>query len=109
MRRKPRRRTWTAVITVEGYNPMPASWNEADQHDDQIMQAAHDALRLMRKNGASVGIIDLFQDADESSSRHVERRTVRFGQDRIVVSAKLATETDPLRDDPGRPGGDLIP
>ena len=40
-------RIWTAVISVQGYNPMTATWSEHDQHDDQIMHAAHEALRSM--------------------------------------------------------------
>ena len=82
-------RTWTAVITVEGYNPMPATWSERDLHDDQIMQAAHDALRLMRASGAEVGLIDLFKDTGESGNQHVEHRTVSFDQRGIVVSQNL--------------------
>lgn len=39
LRRGPHR-TWTAVITVAGYNPMAATWSEHDRHGDQIMQAA---------------------------------------------------------------------
>jgi hypothetical protein len=82
-------RTWTAVITVAGYNPMPATWSERDLHDDQIMQAAHDALRLMRENGAEVGLIDLFQDTGESGNQFVEHRTVSFDQRGIVVSKNM--------------------
>ncbi len=84
-------RTWTAVITVAGYNPMPASWSERDCHDDQIMQAAHDALRLMRSNGAQFGVIDLFQDSPETGNQHAEHRTVTVDQRGIVVSQNLTT------------------
>jgi hypothetical protein len=84
-------RTWTAVVTVEGYNPMPATWSGRDLHDDQIMQAAHDALRLMRSSGAQVGLIDLFKDTSESGNQHVERRSVSYDQRGIVVSPILET------------------
>jgi hypothetical protein len=84
-------RTRAAVITVAGYNPMPATWSDRDLHDDQIMQAAHDALRLMRENGAEAGLIDLFQDSGESGSQHVEHRTVSFDQHGIVVSQNMET------------------
>jgi hypothetical protein len=42
---------------------MAATWSERDLRGDQIVQAAHDALRLMRSAGAQVGLIDLFKDA----------------------------------------------
>jgi hypothetical protein len=84
-------RTWTAVITVAGYNPMPATWSDHDLHDDQIMQAAHDALRLMRSSGAPVGLIDLFKDSAESGNQYVEHRTVSYDQRGIVVSPNLLT------------------
>ena len=84
-------RTWTAVITVAGYNPMPATWSDHDLHDDQIMQAAHDALRLMRSSGAQVGLIDLFKDSAESGNQYVEHRTVSYDQRGIVVSPNLLT------------------
>ena len=82
-------RTWTAVITVEGYFPMSATWSERDRHDDQIMQAAHEALRLMRTNGAEVGLIDLFRDTPETGNQHVEHRAVSVDQRGIVVSQNL--------------------
>jgi len=82
-------RIWTAVISVEGYNPMPATWSEKDAHDDQIMQAAHDALRLMRTNAGQVGLIDLFRDSPETGNQHVERRTVTVDERGIVVSQNL--------------------
>jgi hypothetical protein len=85
------RRTWTAVITVAGYNPMPATWSDRDLHDDQIMQAAHDALHLMRSSGAQVGLIDLFKDTAESGNQYVEHRTVSYDQRSIVVSPNLLT------------------
>jgi hypothetical protein len=83
-------RVWTAVVTVEGYTPMPAAWSEHDRLDDQIMQAAHDALRLMRTNDSQLGPIDLFQDSPETGNRHVEHRTVTVDQRGIVVSQNLA-------------------
>lgn len=67
---------------------MLAAQSARDEHDDQIMQAAHDALRLMRAHGAEVGLIDLFQDTGgEHGNFHVERRTVSFDERGIVVSA----------------------
>jgi hypothetical protein len=84
-----RHRTWTGVITVEGYSPMAATWSDRDSHDDQIMQAAHDALRLMRAIGADVGHIDLFRETEESGNQHVEHRTVSLDQGGIVVSQNL--------------------
>jgi len=89
IRREPPVRTWTAVITVDGFSPMAATWSDADQHDDQIMQAAHDALRLMRMNGAQLGVIDLFE-AGGAGPQLVERRTVSYSEDGIVVSANQA-------------------
>jgi hypothetical protein len=69
---------------------MLAAQSARDEHDDQIMQAAHDALRLMRGNGAEVALIDLFQDTGgEYGNRHVERRTVSFDERGIVVSANM--------------------
>jgi hypothetical protein len=82
-------RVWTAVITVAGYNPMVATWSDRDEHDDQIMQAAHDALRLMRAGGAEAGVIDLFKDTQEHGNEHVEQRTVSIDEHGIVVSANL--------------------
>ncbi len=89
MKRDKPHRIWTAVITVEGSNPMPATWSERDRHGDQIMQAAHDALRLLRTSGAQAGLIDLFQDSPETGDQHVEHRTVTVGQRGIVVSQNL--------------------
>lgn len=80
-------RVWTAVISVPGYSPMLATWSEHDQHDDQILHAAHEALRLMRKSDAQFGVIDLFQNTDEHGNEHVEQRTVSFDERGIVVSA----------------------
>jgi hypothetical protein len=82
-------RVWTAVISVEGYTSMPATWSEKDAHDDQIMQAAHDALRLMRTNGEQVGFIDLFRDSPETGNQHVEQRRVTVDERGIVVSENL--------------------
>jgi hypothetical protein len=76
---------------------MLAAQSARDEHDDQIMQAAHDALRLMRANGAEVGLIDLFQDTGgEYGNRLVERRAVSVDERGIVVSADM-------RDGPGGP------
>jgi hypothetical protein len=69
---------------------MLATWSERDLHDDQIMQAAHDAVRLMRSSGAQAGLIDLFKDTWEGN-QHVERRTVSFDHRGIVVSPNLET------------------
>ena len=83
-----RHRVWTAVVSVPGYYPMVAAQSDRDEHDDQVMRAAHDALRLMRASGADVGVIDLFQDTGgECGNRYVERRTVSFDERGIVVSA----------------------
>lgn len=85
-------RTWTAVISVPGYNPMMAAWSERDQHDDQIMAAAHEALRLMASSDARIAVIDLFRNTRENGNEHVEQRTVRTDQRGIVVSANLTTQ-----------------
>jgi hypothetical protein len=85
--RAPRR--WTAVISVAGYHPMVSSVSELDQHDDQIMHAVHEALRLMRRSGAAFGVIDLFENTEERGNQRVEQRTVRVDQRGIVVSANL--------------------
>jgi hypothetical protein len=69
---------------------MLAAQSARDEHDDQIMQAAHDALRLMRSSRAEIGLIDLFQDTGgEYGNRHVERRTVSVDERGIVVSANM--------------------
>jgi hypothetical protein len=60
-------RVWTAVISVPGYSPTSATWSEHDQHDDQILHAAHEAVRLMRKSGAQFGVIDLFQNTEKTA------------------------------------------
>lgn len=86
------RRTWTAVITVQGCASMAATWSGRDDHDSQIKQAAHDALRLMDKSGAAVGVIDLFRGAGDEPDEHLERRTVSFDRRGIVVSADLWPE-----------------
>lgn len=70
---------------------MPATWSGRDLHDDQIMQAAHDALRLTRTDGAQVGLIDLLKDTNESGNQRVERRTVSYDERGIVVSQDLET------------------
>lgn len=80
-------RIWTAVITVPGYNPMAAAWSEHDQHDDQIVHAAHEAVRLMRKHGAQFAVIDLFQNTEEHGYEHVEHRIVSFDERGMVISA----------------------
>lgn len=84
-------RTGTAAITVSGYNTMADTMSARDDHDDQIMQAAHEALRLMRSVGADVGYIDLFKYTEESGSQPVEQRTVGYDERGIVVSANLLT------------------
>jgi hypothetical protein len=60
-------RVWTAVISVPGYSPTSATWSEHDQHDDQILHAAHEAVRLMRKSGAPFGVIDLFKNTEKTA------------------------------------------
>jgi hypothetical protein len=57
-------RTWTACVTAEGYARMAATPSERDEHDDQIMQAAHDAVRLMGSSGAESGRIDLLPNTE---------------------------------------------
>jgi hypothetical protein len=90
-----RRRVWTAVVTVRGYAPMAATWSEHDEHDSQIMQAAHDAVRLMRSSGAEFGMIDLFRSTgDDYLDEHVERRRVSFDERGLVVSADLGAAGD---------------
>jgi hypothetical protein len=89
-------RTWTAFITVDGYVHIPAARSERDDHDDQIMAAAHDAARLMRRTGADYGQIDLFRHADGIRDEFVEWRTVTFDQRGLVVSENQMTE--PYRD-----------
>jgi hypothetical protein len=51
------RRIWTAVVTVQGFASMAAAWSDRDDHDSQIMQAAHDALRLMGESVDQRGIV----------------------------------------------------
>lgn len=68
---------------------MASSFSEQDRHDDQIMHAAHEALRLMRRSGAAFGVIDLFENTGERGNQRVEQRTVRADQRGIVVSANL--------------------
>ncbi len=53
------------------------------------MQAAHDALELMRARGVEVGLIDVFQDTPEAGNQRIDRRGVTVGQRGIVVSASL--------------------
>jgi hypothetical protein len=78
------------VVTVPPYYTMVAAQSDRDEHDDQVMQAAHDALRLMRASGTEIGVIDVFQDTGgECGNRHVERRTVSFDERGIVVSANM--------------------
>jgi hypothetical protein len=49
------RRIWTAVVTVQGFASMAATWSDRDEHDSQHMQAAHDALTSCPKfSGAMV-------------------------------------------------------
>ena len=69
---------------------MAATWSERDEHDSQIMEAAHDAVRLMRSSGAESGIVDLFRSTgDDHFDEHVERRRVSFDERGLVVSANL--------------------
>ncbi len=81
------RRTWTAVITVAGYGPMMAAWSETDEHDDQLLHAAHEALRLMATSGAQVGGIDLFRNREENGNVHYAFHTISFDERGIVISA----------------------
>jgi hypothetical protein len=46
-----------------------------DDHDEQIMAAAHDAARLMRRTGAEYGQIDLFRYIPGVGDEFVEWRT----------------------------------
>jgi hypothetical protein len=92
MSARSQRRTWTAVVTVQGHASMAAAWSDRDDHDSQIMQAAHDALRLMAASGAAVGVIDLFRNTGAEHDDHVERRTVSVDRRGIVVSADLMPE-----------------
>jgi hypothetical protein len=85
-------RTWTAVVTVPGYALMAAAFSERDEHDDQIMQAAHEALNLMRKSGADSGRIDLFRDTEGLGTEWVEWRTVTVDERGLVVSANQLTD-----------------
>jgi hypothetical protein len=105
-RRRVPPRTWTAAVTVDGYVQMVASRSERDDHDDQIMAAAHDAARLMRSTGAEYGQIDLFRHT-EGVDEFVEWRTVTFDDRGLVVSANQMIEPyrDPIApaDDPDSP------
>jgi hypothetical protein len=85
-------RTWTAVVTVPGYVPVMAARSDRDAHDDQIMAAAHEAVRLMRASGTErgTGMIDLFRDTEGLGNESVEQRSVHIDeQGRLVVSADL--------------------
>jgi hypothetical protein len=82
-------RTWTAVITVDGYSPMVAAWSEQDGHDEQLLDAAHEALQLMRRSGVRIGGIDLFEDTEQGGNAHFAHHTVRIEERRIVISAGL--------------------
>lgn len=65
-----------------------------------MMQAAHEAVRLMRSSGAEFGPIDLFRSTGGGHpDEHIERRSVSFDERGPVVSA-------PLRH-PGDAGGRL--
>jgi hypothetical protein len=79
-------RTWTAVITVAGYSAMMAAWSEHDEHDDQLLHAAHEALRLMAASGAQVGGIDLFKNSEENGNVRYAFHTVSFDERGTVVS-----------------------
>jgi hypothetical protein len=89
-------RIWTALITVDGYVQMPSARSETDDHDDQIMAAAHDAARLMRRTGADYGEIHLFRRVSSVEDELVEWRTVTFEERGLVVSENQKTE--PYRD-----------
>jgi hypothetical protein len=93
MAHRDRQRIWTAVVMVPGYAPIAATWSERDERDSQIMQAAHDAVRLMRSSRAEFGTIDLFRSAGDNTE-FVERRSVSFDERGLVVS-----------DEPGQPVG----
>jgi hypothetical protein len=90
--RKHNHRTWTAVVTVPGYAPMAATPSDRDEHDDQIMQAAHEAVALMRKSGADSGRIDLFRDTEGLGNEWAEWRAVTVDERGLVVSANQLTE-----------------
>jgi hypothetical protein len=85
-------RTWTACVTVEGYARMVATLSARDNHDDQIMAAAHDAIRLMRSGGASSGRIDLFRATDGLGTEWVGWRIVTADERGLVVSANQLAE-----------------
>jgi hypothetical protein len=89
-------RTWTARITVDGYVALPAARSERDEHDDQIMAAAHDAARLMRRTGAEHGEIHLLRRSPSAGDELVEWRIVTFDQRGLVVSENQ--RTDPYHD-----------
>jgi hypothetical protein len=91
-----RPRTWTALVTVDGYVQMPTARSERDDHDDQIMAAANEAARLMRRTGAGYGQIDLFRHTQGVGDEFVEWRTVTFDQRGLVVSENQMAE--PYRD-----------
>ena len=86
------RRTWTAFVAVDGYARMVATPSARDEHDDQIMAAAHDAVRLMRSGGASSGRIDLFRDTEGPGTGWVEWRIVTVDERGLVVSANQLAE-----------------
>ncbi len=75
---------------------MRAPRSERDDHDDQIMAAAHEAARLMRRTGADYGQIDLIRHTAGVGDEFVEWRTVTFDQRGLVVSENQTTE--PYRD-----------
>jgi hypothetical protein len=94
--RPQRARTWTALVTVDGYVGLLAARSERDEHDDQIMAAAHDAARLMRRTGAEHGEIHLLRYSPGVGDELVEWRIVTFDQRGLVVSENQ--RTGPYRD-----------
>jgi hypothetical protein len=82
-------RTWTAVITVDGHSPLVATWSEQDQHDEQLLDAVNEALRLMRRSDVQTGGIDLFQDTAQDGNAHFAHHTVSIDERGIIVSAGL--------------------
>jgi hypothetical protein len=95
-------RIWTAFYSVDGYIEMAATRSERDDHDEQIMAAARDVLRLMRRTGAEYGLIYLFRYTVGGGDEFVERRTVTMDERGLVVSANEKTEPyrDPTLRDP---------
>jgi hypothetical protein len=53
---------------VDGHSPLVATWSEQDQHDEQLLDAVNEALRLMRRSDVQTGGIDLFQDTAQDGN-----------------------------------------